>query len=188
MMPKQDMHRGTESMNATSAERARPEGVSGQYLTFELAGEQYGMDILRVQEIRGWSTVTPIPNTPDCVQGVLNLRGTVVPIIDLRQRLGMPRVEYGPTTVIVVSNVISDGRERLVGLVVDAVSDVCDVSAEDARPTPDFGTSVDVRYMHGMAAIGNRMVVLLDIDRLMDDVGRMIGEVATQSKTGAKVD
>jgi purine-binding chemotaxis protein CheW len=166
MMPKQDMHRGTESMNATSAERARPEGVSGQYLTFELAGEQYGMDILRVQEIRGWSTVTPI----------------------LRRRLGMPRVEYGPTTVIVVSNVISDGRERLVGLVVDAVSDVCDVSAEDARPTPDFGTSVDVRYMHGMAAIGNRMVVLLDIDRLMDDVGRMIGEAATQSKTGAKVD
>jgi purine-binding chemotaxis protein CheW len=112
----------------------------------------------------------------------------VVPIIDLRRRLGMPRVDYGPTTVIVVSNVITAGRERLVGLVVDAVSDVCDVNADDARPTPDFGASVDVRYMHGMAAIGDRMVVLLDIDKLMDDVGRMIGEVAAQSLTDAKVD
>jgi purine-binding chemotaxis protein CheW len=188
MMPMQEMHRGSTSMNATSTERVQIDGVAGQYLTFELAGEQYGMDILRVQEIRGWSTVTPIPNTPDCVQGVLNLRGSVVPIIDLRRRLGMPRVDYGPTTVIVVSNVITAGRERLVGLVVDAVSDVCDVNADDARPTPDFGASVDVRSMHGMAAIGDRMVVLLDIDKLMDDVGRMIGEVAAQSLTDAKVD
>jgi purine-binding chemotaxis protein CheW len=151
-------------------------GSAGQYLTFELAGEQYGMDILRVQEIRGWTAVTPIPNTPEYVQGVLNLRGTVVPIIDLRRRLGMPRIDYGPTTVIVVANVIAAGSERLAGLVVDAVSDVCDVTEEDARPTPDFGVSVDVRYMQGMAALGERMVVLLDIDRLFDDVGRMIGE------------
>jgi purine-binding chemotaxis protein CheW len=168
-------------MNATSTQEAQVSRTAGQYLTFELAGEQYGMDILRVQEIRGWSAVTPIPSTPECVQGVLNLRGTVVPIIDLRRRLGMPRIEYGPTTVIVVCNVITSGRDRLVGLVVDAVSDVCDVTVEDARPTPDFGASVDVRYMHGMAAIGEQMVVLLDIDKLMDDVGRVIGEIAAQS-------
>ncbi|MDX9739881.1 MAG: chemotaxis protein CheW [Gammaproteobacteria bacterium] len=168
-------------MNATSAEAVQVTEATGQYLTFELAGEQYGMDILRVQEIRGWSAVTPIPSTPECVQGVLNLRGTVVPIIDLRRRLGMPRIDYGATTVIVVANVVTAGRERLVGLIVDAVSDVCDVTADDARPTPDFGASVDVRYMHGMAALGERMVVLLDIDRLLDDVGRMIGELAAQA-------
>lgn len=163
-------------MNATNAEPMSVSGSAGQYLTFELAGEQYGMDILRVQEIRGWTAVTPIPNTPEYVRGVLNLRGTVVPIIDLRRRLGMPRIDYGPTTVIVVANVIAAGRERLAGLVVDAVSDVCDVAVEDARPTPDFGLSVDVRYMQGMAALGERMVVLLDIDKLFDDVGTMIGE------------
>lgn len=141
--------------------------ATGQYLTFVLAGEEYGVDILRVQEIRGWSAVTPIPNVPAYVQGVLNLRGTVVPIVDLRLRLGMGKIEYGPTTVIVVANAVHDGRRRVVGLVVDGVSDVCNVTAEDAKPTPDFGSSVDVRFIQGMAAIREKMVILLDVDSLL---------------------
>ncbi len=138
----------------------------GQYLTFVLAGEEYGVDILRVQDIRGWSAVTPIPNTPSYVQGVLNLRGTVVPIIDLRLRLGMEKIAYGTTTVIVVVNAVHDGKPRVVGLVVDGVSDVCNVSEEDARPAPDFGASIDVGFMRGMATVREKMVILLDVDRL----------------------
>lgn len=138
----------------------------GQYLTFVLAGEEYGVDILRVQEIRGWSVVTPIPNTPPYVQGVLNLRGTVVPIIDLRLRLGMEKIEYGATTVIVVVNAVHDGWLRVAGLVVDGVSDVCNVSDEDARVAPHFGNSIDVSFMRGMATVREKMVILLDVDRL----------------------
>jgi purine-binding chemotaxis protein CheW len=159
----------------------------GQYLTFVLAGEEYGVDILRVQEIRGWSAVTPIPNTPAYVQGVLNLRGTVVPIIDLRLRLGMERIAYGPTTVIVVVNAVHAGQLHVAGLVVDGVSDVCNVSEEDTRPAPDFGAAIDVSFMRGMATVREKMVILLDVDRLfgraelavIDDTAGAMPGVAT---------
>src|SRR5215470_2893114 len=99
-----------------------------QYLTFLLAETEYGVDILRVQEIKGWDTVTPLPNTPEYVRGVMNLRGTIVPIIDLRLRFGLASVPYGPTTVVVVLKVSHDHGSRIMGMVVDAVSDVYNVA------------------------------------------------------------
>lgn len=139
----------------------------GQYLSFSLGGEDYGVDILRVQEIRGWETLRPLPDTPDYVKGVLDLRGTIVPIIDLRIRLGMANVEYHPTTVIIVISVKrEDGSMQLVGAVVDAVSDVLDVSAEKIRRAPNIARRINDRYILGMVSREQRMVVLLDVDKL----------------------
>jgi len=143
------------------------EGVSGQYLSFNLGGEDYGVDILRVQEIRGWEELRLLPDTPDYVKGVLDLRGTIVPIIDLRIRMNMSNVEYHPTTVIIVLSVNKDnGEKQLVGAVVDAVSDVLNVSEKDIRKAPEIGTKVNDRYMRGMVSLDERMVVLLDVDQL----------------------
>lgn len=134
-----------------------------QFLTFRLADEEYGLEILRVQEIKGYSRVTPLPNTPPEVKGVMNLRGTVVPIIDLRARFGLEGAEYNQFTVIIVVTVGS----KVVGLVVDAVSDVLNVAPSDLVPTPDMGSGVDTSFMTGMARTGDRLVTLLNIDRLI---------------------
>ncbi len=139
-----------------------------QYLTFLLEGEEYGVDILRVQEIRGWERTTPIPNTPDYVQGVINLRGTIVPIIDLRRRFGLPPREPGPTTVVVVLRVESEGRERTMGIVVDAVSDVYNLPEEEVAPPPDLGSAISVDFVRGLATVEGKMVIVLDIDRLLN--------------------
>ena len=136
---------------------------SNQYLTFRLAEEDYGVAILRVQEIKGYSKVTPLPNTPPEIKGVMNLRGTVVPIIDLRTRFGMPGTEDTRFTVIIVVTV----GTRVVGLVVDAVSDVLNVGPKDVVPAPDLGTGVDTSLLTGMARAGDRLVTLLNIDRLV---------------------
>ena len=151
----------------TSTAELRPNGAFVQFLTFRLAGEEYGVDILRVQEIRGWTPVTRIPGLPDYVQGVLNLRGTVVPIIDLRTRFGIEKIEYGASTVVVVLKTVLADRTRTIGLVVDGVSDVCNVYGEQLKPPPDLGGTVDVRFLKGMAAIDDKMVILLDADRLL---------------------
>ena len=142
-------------------------GRSGQYLTFILAGEEYGVDILRVQEIKGWDRVTPIPHTPGYIRGVINLRGTIVPIVDLRLRFEIGEAAYDKTTVVVVLKVLAVGRERTMGFVVDAVSDVYDVTAEAMKPTPDFGASIETRFVRGLAAIDQKMVILLDVDALI---------------------
>jgi len=113
--------------------------TSEQYLTFMLAGEEYGVDILRVQEIKGWDKVTRIPHSPDYVLGVINLRGAVVPIVDLRRRFGLETIEFGPTTVIIVMRVAGARNERTVGVVVDAVSEVLHVPAHTLRPAPELG-------------------------------------------------
>jgi purine-binding chemotaxis protein CheW len=134
-----------------------------QYLTFRLADEEYGLEILRVQEIKGYSKVTPLPNTPPEVKGVMNLRGAVVPILDLRTRFGLPAAEYTRFTVIIVVTV----GAKVVGLVVDGVSDVLNVGAEEAVPTPDLGSGVDTSFMTGMAHAGDRLVTLLNVDRLV---------------------
>lgn len=138
-----------------------------QYLTFILADEEYGVDILRVQEIKGWDKVTPIPNTPDYVQGVINLRGTIVPVVDLRQRFGMPRLEYGPTTVVIVLKVLGEGRDRTMGIIVDAVSDVYDVDPGEMKPAPDLGVSTGADWVQGLATVGEKMVIVLDIDQML---------------------
>lgn len=143
--------------------------ASSQFLTFVLDGEEYGVDILRVQEIRGWSASTRLPNTPDYLQGVLNLRGTVVPIIDLRLRFGIEKIDCGPTTVIIVLKAVRQGRERVVGLVVDGVSDVCRLQADEMKPAPELGNAVSIEFIKGMATIGDKMVILLDVDNLLNN-------------------
>ncbi len=134
-----------------------------QFLTFQLEDEEYGIEILQVQEIKGYSKVTPLPNTPREIRGVMNLRGTVVPIVDLRSRFGLPEAEYTRFTVIIVVTV----GTKVVGLVVDAVSDVLNVGPSDLVPTPDLGAGVDTSFMTGMARTGDRLVTLLNIDRLV---------------------
>jgi purine-binding chemotaxis protein CheW len=134
-----------------------------QQLTFTLADEEYGVDILVVREIRGWSRVTRIPQTPDYVLGVLNLRGAIVPVIDLRLRFGLVREVYGETTVIIIVAV----ADRLFGIVVDAVSDVADIDASAIRPVPDMGTVVDTRYLHGLVTHAEQMLMLLNVEKLM---------------------
>jgi len=139
-----------------------------QYLTFMLAGEEYGVDILRVQEIKGWGKVTPIPGTPEYVRGVMNLRGTIVPILDLRKRFSMDEIDYGPTTVVIVLRVECEGRDRIMGIVVDAVSDVYAVPAEELRPSPDFGGNVHVEFVRGLATVDEKMVIIVNVDKLLN--------------------
>ena len=134
-----------------------------QQLTFDLAGEEYGVEILAVREIRGWSRVTRIPQTPAYLLGVLNLRGAIVPIMDLRLRFGLERESYGDSTVVIIVAI----AERLFGIVVDAVSDVVDIDPAAIKPVPDMGAVVDTRYLKGLATHVERMVMLLDVEKLM---------------------
>jgi purine-binding chemotaxis protein CheW len=150
-------HREAEAGRDSSASHA-------QYLTFTLGGEEYGVEILRVQEIKGYSAVTSIPNAPPYVKGVMNLRGTVVPVFDMRLKFGMDVREYDRFTVIVVVNV----GPRVVGLIVDAVSDVFDIPADAIEPAPDLGAAVDTSVIRGIARNNDRLITLLDIDRVVD--------------------
>ncbi len=140
---------------------------SNQVLTFTLGNETYGVDILRVQEIRGWTPVTRIPQSPPHVLGVLNLRGSIVPIVDLRMRFSLERAEYTPLTVIIVLSVESQAGRRDFGVVVDGVSDVIDVPTAEVKPAPELGTHVSTEFIAGLAAVSGRMLMLLDIDRLI---------------------
>ncbi len=139
--------------------------AGSQFLTFSLGDELYGVDILRVQEIKGYTAVTKIPNTPAHIKGVLNLRGTIVPIVELRTKFGLPTIDYTMFTVIVVVVV----QDKVMGLVVDAVSDVLDIGAKDIQPAPAFGDRVDVTFLNGIGKSGEKLVSLLDIDRLLLD-------------------
>jgi purine-binding chemotaxis protein CheW len=134
-----------------------------QYLTFTLGYEEYGVEILKVQEIKGYSAITPIPNTPAYLKGVMNLRGTIIPVVDLRAKFGMAEAEYNQFTVIIVVTV----GAKIMGLVVDAVSDVLNIPRADIQETPDFGAQVDARFINGMAKAGEKLVVLLDIDKVL---------------------
>ena len=144
-------------------------GDLNQYLTFILDGEEYGVDILRVQEIKGWEKATKIPNTPRYIKGVINLRGAIVPIVDLRTRFDLDLIEYGKTTVVIVLKVICSNGERTLGFVVDAVSEVYNVSPEQMKPAPEFGGAISIDYIKGLATVGEKMVILLDIDHLLNE-------------------
>jgi purine-binding chemotaxis protein CheW len=134
-----------------------------QYLTFRLGQEEYGVEILKVQEIRGCSAITPVPNAPAYLKGVMNLRGTIVPVVELRAKFSMPEAEYNQFTVIIVVKV----GTKVMGLIVDAVSDVLNIPREDIQAPPDFGAHVDTRFISGMATAGDKLLVLLDIDRVL---------------------
>jgi purine-binding chemotaxis protein CheW len=138
-------------------------GDANEYLTFKLGSEEYGIDILKVQEIRGYDQVTPIANSPQFLKGVINLRGTIAPIVDMRIKFGVSKAEYDQFTVVIILNI----AHRIVGIVVDSVSDVTPLSADQVRPTPELGGVVDTSYINGLAALGERMLILLDIEKLM---------------------
>jgi purine-binding chemotaxis protein CheW len=154
-------------MQAQTAEPMNAAAGSNQVLTFTLGNETYGVDILRVQEIRGWSPVTRIPQSPPHVLGVLNLRGSIVPIVDLRMRFHLDLAEYTPLTVIIVLSVESSLGRRDFGVVVDGVSDVIDVPSMDVKSVPELGAHVSTEFIAGLAAVSGRMLMLLDIDRLI---------------------
>ena len=140
-----------------------------QFLTFILADEEYGVDILRVQEIKGWDAVTQVPNTPEYVRGVINLRGTIVPLIDLRIRFSMEQLAYGPTTVVIVLKVIAgDESSRIMGIVVDGVSDVYNMKKDEIKAAPDFGEGVDSSFVKGLATVEEKMIIILDVDHMLN--------------------
>jgi purine-binding chemotaxis protein CheW len=138
-----------------------------QVLTFVLGSETYGVDILRVQEIRGWSSVTKIPHAPPHVLGVLNLRGSIVPIVDMRMQFNLERAEYTAVTVIIVLSVQSRKGKRDFGVVVDGVSDVVNVDDSQVKPAPELGAREATEHIRGLMPVADRMVVLLDIDKLI---------------------
>ncbi len=146
-----------------SGERIVQATDTHQFLTFALGQEEYGVEILKIQEIKGFSTITPLPNAPAHVKGVLNLRGTIVPIIDLRKKFGLPEVDYTQFTVIVVVQVMA----KIMGFIVDAVSDVLTVTGADIQPTPDLHGQVDTTFLNGLAKAGEKLVILLDIDKVL---------------------
>ncbi len=137
---------------------------SQEYLTFVLADESYGIDILKVQEIRGYDAVTKIANTPDFIKGVVNLRGLIVPIVDLRIKFGLGKVVYDEFTVVIILNL----NGRVVGIVVDGVSDVMNLSGTQIRTVPDIVASIDTKYITGLATVDEKMFILVDIEQLMN--------------------
>ena len=145
------------------------ESDSEQYLTFIMDGEEYGVDILSVQEIRGWESATLIPNSPHYLRGAINLRGTIVPILDLRARFKLPEVEYSKTTVVIVLKLLSHkGKERILGIVVDAVSDVYSFTSEDLRDSPDVGNRVNSAFIKGLVDVNKKMVILLQLENIIE--------------------
>ncbi|WP_296131495.1 chemotaxis protein CheW [Pseudomonas sp. Ga0074129] len=134
-----------------------------EFLTFTLGSEEYAIDILRVQEIRGYDQVTAIANSPAFIKGVINLRGAIVPIVDLRIKFNLASVTYDPFTVVIILNVLN----RIVGIVVDSVSDVLALMPNDIKPAPEFGGSFDTQYLMGLATVEERMLILVNIEQLM---------------------
>ncbi|HRM83414.1 MULTISPECIES: chemotaxis protein CheW [Acidovorax] len=136
-----------------------------EYLTFRLDQEEYGIDILKVQEIRGYEQPTRIANAPAFIKGVVNLRGTIVPIVDMRLKFNCAQADYNSFTVVIILNL----RDRVVGIVVDSVSDVMELSAENIRSAPDVESAIDNGCILGLGSVGERMLILLDIEKLMSN-------------------
>ena len=137
-----------------------------QYLTFLLHEEIYGLDILKVREIRGYDTVTRIANTPEFIKGVINLRGNIIPIVDLRLKFNMRHATYDELTVVIILDV----GDRIVGVVVDGVSDVVELNSEQIRQVPDISAKIDTRYITGLATLDEKMMILINIEKLMNMV------------------
>jgi len=140
---------------------------SNEFLTFRLGEEEYGIEILKVQEIRGYDSITQIANAPEFIKGVVNLRGIIVPIIDMRIKFRLGTADYDQFTVVIILNVAG----RVMGIVVDGVSDVLTLEAEQMRPTPEFGSVIDTEYIMGLGTVEERMLILIDIEKLMGSSG-----------------
>ncbi|MBN1546252.1 MAG: purine-binding chemotaxis protein CheW [Syntrophaceae bacterium] len=141
----------------------------GKYLTFSLAGEEYGIGILKVKEIIGMMPITQVPQTPNYVKGVVNLRGKVIPVVDLRLKFGIDAIEYTERTCIIVVEIISAGKTIPMGIVVDSVSEVLNIKSSEIEETPSFGTKLKTEFILGMAKIGSNVKILLDIDLVLSD-------------------
>ena len=136
---------------------------ANEFLTFTLGHEEYGVEILKVQEIRSYEAPTTIANAPPFLKGVVNLRGVIVPIVDMRIKFGLDKAEYNQFTVVIILNV----AHRVVGMVVDSVSDVLQLTGEQIREAPQFGASLDAEYITGLGTVEERMLILIDIEKLM---------------------
>jgi len=147
----------------TEAADAAAGRMANEFLTFTLGKEEYGIEILKVQEIRGYDAVTKIANAPEFIKGVVNLRGTIVPVVDMRIKFNLGNVEYNQFTVVIILNLAG----RVVGMVVDSVSDVITLAAEQVKPAPDFSSSFDTKYILGLGTVDERMLILMDIEKLM---------------------
>ncbi len=163
-----EANRAIQAAGSRAATNIAP---SGEYLTFRLGAEEYGIDILRVQEIRSYEQPTRIANAPPFLKGVVNLRGVIVPIVDLRLKLGCDTAEYNHFTVVIVLNV----RGRVVGAVVDSVSDVLELAGDTIRPAPALNANIDTGFITGIGSVAERMLILMDIEALMSsaDMGLM---------------
>lgn len=155
----------TETMNTqgNTAAASNLKTAAGEYLTFVLGNEQYGIEILKVQEIRGYDAVTQIANMPAFIKGVVNLRGKIVPIVDLRIKFNLGKVEYNEFTVVIILNLSG----RIVGIVVDGVSDVRELREEHLKEVPSLVTRIDTKYIVGLATVEQEMLILVDIEKLM---------------------
>lgn len=148
-------------MQTNESSTAASEGR--ELLTFTLGSEEYGIDILKVQEIRGYDAVTTIANAPEFIKGVINLRGIIVPIVDMRIKFHLGKVEYDQFTVVIILNV----AHRVVGIVVDGVSDVITLTTEQLKPAPEFSSTLGTQYIMGLGTVDERMIIVVDIERLM---------------------
>jgi purine-binding chemotaxis protein CheW len=146
---------------------AQTDSRSGKYLTFQLSTEEFGIRVLKVREIMGLQDITPVPQTPPHIKGVINLRGKVVPVIDLRLKFGLPAAEYTQRTCIIVTQVQGQSSMILMGIVVDGVSEVLNLSGQEIEDTPDFGEAISDQYLLGMAKVKGKVKILLDIDKVM---------------------
>ncbi|AXE28823.1 chemotaxis protein CheW [Chromobacterium phragmitis] len=153
------------------------DGAAHELLVFTLGSEEYGLDILKVQEIRGYDTVTRIANAPEFIKGVINLRGSIVPIVDLRLKFGLGEPQYNEFTVVIILNI----GKRTVGIVVDGVSDVIQLDKESMRAPPEFGATVDTAYIEGLGTIGEQMIIVVDIERLMRSEEMALMDVAARA-------
>jgi purine-binding chemotaxis protein CheW len=155
------------NMASPSGAQAAADQRAGKYLIFQLGAEEFGADVLKVREIIKIQEITAVPQTPEFVKGVINLRGKVIPVIDLRMKFGLPQQEYGDRTCVIVVRARAAGAEIPVGVVVDGVVEVLMISADDIEDTPDFGTGAVTPYLLGMARVKGRVRILLDMDQVL---------------------
>jgi len=162
-------------MAQNSMENTGTGAVGNEFLTFTLGHEEYGIDILKVQEIRGYDAVTEIANTPEFIKGVINLRGIIVPIVDMRIKFNLGHAEYNELTVVIILNVAN----RVVGMVVDGVSDVITLTPDQIKAAPEFGSAIDTQYVKGIGTVDERMLILVDIEKLMTSQDMDLVDMAT---------
>ena len=165
-----------EAMSQSSSTANEEDLVASEYLTFTLGSEEYAIDILKVQEIRGYEPPTLIANAPPFIKGVINLRGIIVPVVDLRIKFNLGKIEYTPFTVVIILNVVG----RVIGAVVDSVSDVFSLTRSQIRQAPEFAGTFDTNYIVGLATVDSRMMIVTDIERLMTSADMALIDSASE--------